>query len=269
MMSPTLLTKWDDWELMPPARAVPLDELPHALDPHIREVAMHYNANQGLTELLYLAGCGQAFDQSLFETFFLRLQSYRKMYSGPYMALHVRRGDKATEGRIFNLDETMAMARMYAPDSKQVFIATDDANVVEGAGLTPFEHSGFIFRWNRMSRMQGGEVNTMDSQHVAHHDSKTEAVQAVLDDTMALASADKLIGSWNSKFFRLAWLLNYLRRTAEERQESWCYDIFSGQDCSDRAAFAIDFCRKVLSMGVQYDGFCPGDLASQLAECMM
>lgn len=180
---------------------------------------------------------------------------------GDYIGLHVRHGDKKVEGPLASFQGTMGLATSHS-DLKSVFLATDDATVV--AGETPqYKEAGFEFTWTNWSRTAGGEPKTCSGLW-CHHNSEDSAVEAVLADTLALAHASVLVGSFNSNFFKFAWMLNWLRRSYAERTQDWCYDIATGLACNDRHEFVVQFIEQARAGGW---GVLPDPSTASVRDC--
>jgi len=121
-----------------------------------------------------------------------------------------------------------------------------EVNVSQGKCCDQYE-----WKWNEFHRHPGGEPDTCQNG-ICQHARDSRAIQAALDDTMGLAHASVLVGNFKSNFFKLPWILNYLRRTPEQRQEPWCWDVFANRTCHNRHEFVVDFWRKAMQSGVPF-----------------
>jgi len=214
-------------------------------------------------------GCSDDFDQVLFHMFLPRFNNEPRLFDGKYAAVHVRHGDKVYFGQTFTIHDLMGRLQATWPGTTDVFVATDDATVLTRDSLGGYMDQGFTFRWYKHARTPGGEPLSYDQSKVAHHDHSREAVVSAMSDLNNLALATVLVGNWNSMFFKLGWLLNYLRRTPEERQEQWCWDVFTDLPCNDRASFVMEFCQTMRARGnPKYDFNCPGNL-QEMAQCVL
>mmetsp|Transcript_65226 Transcript_65226/g.167878 ORF Transcript_65226/g.167878 Transcript_65226/m.167878 type:complete len:453 (-) Transcript_65226:167-1525(-) len=172
--------------------------------------------------------CSGRWGDLMLETYQPRLDAYEKPYTTPYAAVHVRHGDKAMLEKVSSLGQIMDGLRANWSSTHQVFIATDDANVLKGSSLDAYRKEGLHFRWTDGHRWPGGEkAHTL-------HESNEGALTAVLGDIMGLAHASVLVGSFGSQFFQIAWLLNVLRRSPKELSEPWCFDLSTGLSCNTR-----------------------------------
>jgi len=144
-------------------------------------------------------------------------------------------------------------------DLREVWLATDDASLMEQTSSC--EGEGYTISSASYSRQYGGESPTCDGQF-CHHDNSQDASTAVMSDMLQLASATVLIGNWNSNFFRIAWLLNYLRRSETERMEDWCWDVQSGLSCGDRQSFVTQWVQAAGGWGLP-EGSLPSGYAVQ------
>jgi hypothetical protein len=171
------------------------------------------------------AGCWPGYDQSMLTMFKSISDQFVPPIAGPYIAVHIRHGDKGGEGTLMPTSSAIdyILSRSDWNGLRNVHIATDDAMVFTELG----PYAGRLqFNANPFPRRAGGEKN---STHAFH-------AMPVIQDTLALAHADVLIGSFASNFFRVAWILNHLRRKSSD-VPNWCFDIFSNADCSARRAF--------------------------------
>lgn len=194
-----------------------------------------WTSNPQTTDLVFTdwAGCFSEYDSTILTMFSAFLQRPKAML-GSYVGIHVRHGDKINEGPISSLGDTMAMVSSSGSRLQEVWLATDDASLMEQTGA--YESEGYTFSSASYSRQYGGEPVTCDGLF-CHHDNSQEASSAVMTDILQLASATVMIGNWNSNFFRIAWMLNYLRRSESERMEDWCYDVLTRLPCGDRHSF--------------------------------
>lgn len=193
------------------------------------------------------AGCWSQFDHIILGMFKTLLKRPR-LVKEDYIGLHIRHGDKTVEGPVSSFKSIMALAEKH--HFKKVFLATDDSNVLNETQR--YTDAGFNFIWTSYTRQEGGEAPDTCYGLWCHHNNKQDAIYAVLNDTMALAQASVLVGNFNSNFFRLPWILNYLRRTDEERKEDWCHDVITGKSCSKRHDFVCQFVDFAREQGVPY-----------------
>merc|ERR1712187_529987 len=84
------------------------------------------------------------------------------------------------------------------------------------------------------------------------HSNSVDDINAVLEDAMSLAHASVLVGNFNSNMFKIPWLLNYLRRTPKQRQELWCWDVFTNSPCNTRKHFVANFVDEAITSGVPF-----------------
>lgn len=204
------------------------------------------------------AGCFPEYDAVMMGMFRGFLDGPKAM-SGSYIGIHVRHGDKINEGPISSLQETMSMVTSSGSALTDVWLATDDSSLLDMTS----DYQGYTFSSATYSRQSGGESATSDGLF-NHHDSGNEAADAVMADTLQLAQASVLIGNWNSNFFRIAWMLNYLRRSEAERAEDWCYDVLTGLPCNDRQSFVQEWVEQASRMGLP-EGALPS--ASAVQSC--
>lgn len=197
-----------------------------------------YGAAGGTYTMQCFVGCWPQFDDVVLTTFAPLMASMPRPFTSAFIGMHVRHGDKGGEGVLVSLDTLMTKAETSYGAINQVFLATDDARVIEEEVK---QFPGHQFNWaTGVNRHDGGEplsVNGMNS----NHDHNLPAIAAALQDTVNLAVADVMLGSYNSNFFRLSWVLNYLRRTQAERQVDWCFDGYTGTACVDRPNFVKAF----------------------------
>lgn len=248
--------EWEAWGLGLPGRPLKSWQSASGTNDERIEAAMGQWRDRWRDFLhVFWAGCGPHFDEIVGRVFSHRIAATPRPFAGSaYLGAHVRHGDKVVHGNIFSFEDILGRGAAAWPELRRVFLATDDADVLAQSG--DYSRQGFAFKWSNYSRQSGGEPFTYDGQAVSHHDTQDSAVAAVLADTVALAQASAIVGNWNSMFFKLGWLLNYLRRTPAERQQFWCWDVFSNQDCSSRRDFVVAFCQQVMSHGLQYDVAC-------------
>jgi len=200
-----------------------------------------------------LAGCWSPFDNTVWNMFEHLMASYRKPFSQNYVGLHVPHSDKAKEGVTANLSTVMQSVKAHPQWAalERLFLATDNVTVLQQE-ISSVEKEGFSFHWTKYERHVGGEPDSC-TEGVCHHDNdSTASIKAVLNDTLSLAHASVMVGSFNSNFFRLPWLLNYLRRSPEERAQPWCWDTFTGQPCHDRRKFVARFVRTAREGGERF-----------------
>jgi len=161
------------------------------------------------------------------QTFGPRLQAYRTPFNETYAAIHIRHGDKIHEvPRLFQLESALGILKTYWPDVKKVFLASDDAQVIDDAkkGLG----KNYTVRTTAdEERWIGGTPEVNYNEHV--HDDN--AVTAVLDDISGMASAPILIGAVHSNFFRTALTINVNLHAKLLRRKPWCWDDFHGRFC--------------------------------------
>lgn len=180
-----------------------------------------------------ITGCSQEYSDILLEIFGDRLASYLPPFE-TYVGMHVRGGDKAKEGKVFTFETFFQKVQALWNTAHNVFIATDDASVL-GPQLEPLKAQGYKFTWTgNEERWSGGTPVTASTDPGLRHVHDSGAVSAVLDDILGLARAPFLIGSMNSGFFRLAYLLNERMHAGMTRQSPWCWDIFMSMPCDVR-----------------------------------
>lgn len=257
--SEAVASEWESWGLEVPFEKMPDDNFALALaDPSLQsiddsfkvglrgywrgEAIGGFSGQVTTNNLVYSdwAGCWTSTYDTVLNHIFKKWYTSPRPLQGEYIGIHVRHGDKEVEGPLSTLEWTMTTAADHGKGLSNVFLATDDASVIQ-ADTVPWKAKGFDFTWTDFSRHVGGEPKACDDLF-CHHDNKDENIKAVLADTLALAQATVLVGNWGSNFFRLGWLLNYLRRTEEERQEDWCVDIMTNTACNgDRHEFVTQF----------------------------
>jgi len=178
------------------------------------------------------AGWGRLYLQS----FGPRLSAYRLPYKHPYVAFHVRKGDKEIEIRdggnqdMFqksgSVEGLLAILSQYWPHITSVFIATDDSNTVEHAAKAV--QGKYNITWSaNATRYPGGSPMAQFENHA----SNDGAVNGVLDDQAGLAAASVLIGASDSGFFNVARLLNINLHRGMHRIHPWCYDVYRHKTC--------------------------------------
>jgi hypothetical protein len=235
------------------------------LDPYFRAVVAGFWGGPDLTEWIMqegtflemfqnFAGCWSGFDESMLTMFKPLMDRFTPPIAGQYIGVHIRHGDKGGEGALISTNQVMdyIVGRSDWTGLTQVQIATDDANVF--TELSPYI-GRLQFNSNTMDRRAGGEASSKHSF----------AVDSVLQDTLSLARADVLVGSFASNFFRVAWILNHLRRTSLDASTNWCFDIFSNADCSDRKSF-VKYYVKYSKSDSGAAKFVPSDQVG-LADC--
>lgn len=108
----------------------------------------------------------------------------------PYSALHVRRTDKVgTEADFHGLDEYMPYVK-----HKNVYLATDDPKVVQGAIDTYPDYTFY-------NNLAGAKVASVSSRYT------DASLEGLLQDVFVLARADFLVGTFSSQISRLAYEL--------------------------------------------------------------
>lgn len=278
-------TEWASWGLQVPFEIMPTDEFAQVeLDPSLQVVDESFmvglrgpwrgepidamwSGDAATTNLAYSdwAGCWSSTYDVVVNTMFKGLMAQPKAVYGDYIGLHVRHGDKSVESTLLSFQQTMDAATEFST-LRSAFVATDDADVVSSQTQS-YQDLGYEITWTDYLRQAGGEAASCEGAY-CHHDSKDDAVKAVLADTMALAHASVLVGSFSSNFFRLAWLLNYLRRSEWEREEDWCRDVLTGLSCGgDRHAFVVDFVDQVRSGNLVPASLLPDPSTNSLRDC--
>jgi len=191
--------------------------------------------------------CEPEYLGNLLQTFGRRFAAYRAPFSRPYAGMHIRHGDKALEGRIYSFQAHMGQLTAGWPDVRRVFVATDDATVISER-VAHYRAEGYNLTWTAdEKRWAGGSPQTAPAYHPGHHANGTGAISALLKDVAGLARAAVLVGSFNSNFFRLAWLLNTGLHASEHRQ-AWCHDLYTGLQCNDLREQVMAFCRDLPRM---------------------
>jgi len=193
--------------------------------------------------------CGDRFLSNLLRVFEPKLKEPATGFKGSYAGVHVRHGDKVLESKVFPLKDFMHKLVEQWPDTKNVFVATDDADILKTNGTQEYTKAGYEFNWTVAHRYSGGEPTIVPKEwNVYSHDDNTGAVSAVLNDMLGLAQASFLVGNFESNFFRIGWLLNLASRahTSDEAtaNQSWCFDLYTGLDCSDGTDFLLKWCDK-------------------------
>lgn len=234
------------------------------------------------TELVYMgfAACMPAFDDTL-KSIFSNLLRKPGPIAGSYVGLHVGPGEDSNESAISSFQTTLALARTHS-NLTAVRLSTDDADVI--ASALQLKDAGTDITWAHAQNKSGREAAISARSHRdarrSHRDAQVgaavaqelgelqeavmdlqkdledsdereeAAVAAVISDTSALAHATVLVGNFKSQFFKLVWMLNWLRRTDEERAEDWCYDVMTGLSCSSRHAFVVQYADSAREKGV-------------------
>lgn len=187
--------------------------------------------------------CDAAFAAGALQTLRPRLAACPRPFGGAaYAALHVRRGDKAIEGKVFSLQAHLRELRRRWPDMRNIFLATDDADLLSRE-LEP----GYNVTWTENElRWSGGSPLSSAAYRPGHHDNSEGSLRALLADVAGLAHASVLVGSAQSNFFRTGWVLNGALHAAAapHRRRPWCYDLFVGAACDDRRRQVLAYCRK-------------------------
>lgn len=168
-----------------------------------------------------------SYDLSL-QTLGPRLQAYHTPFSEGYVGIHIRHGEKAHEiNQLVGISTVVDVLKKYWPHMKNVFLASDDSQVVTDAEKKL--GSGYTVRTTAdEQRRKGGTPESGINNHVHDDD---DAVNAVLDDISGLASASVMIGTLSSNFFSTAHTLNEHLHRQLKRQEPWCFDAHSATLC--------------------------------------
>lgn len=191
--------------------------------------------------------CSSDLEEFMIRVFSPFLKIHGEPYPGEsaYIGLHVRQGDKIIESPVYSFNESMKMVRRLWKDLHPVFVATHDANLIEGKEI--YEAEGYRFEL-------GGKTRTRSSESsVGHHLHDFPATSAALGDLAGLAYASTLVGNWNSGFFRLAWLLNGALHRNTQRKKPWCFDLASNLSCDCRRDFVEAACNKTGDKGIKRD----------------
>lgn len=165
-----------------------------------------------------------------------------------FVGIQVNKDSKDQAGKAITLDTlaTTAMATWGGVKAKtlQAYVATDDATadfklyVAKHTKKLPATAPQLpdLQVWLEFRLESGVVTETTAVKSKAATDAA--ATKVAMSDTVALAQADQLIGSFEVNSFKLSWMLNYLRRSAAQRAAlTWCKDAYSNLDCSDRASF--------------------------------
>lgn len=280
-----IAAEWESWGMQAPFERMTRQEWTDATsDPslldvdHSFQVFMHgpwqgeplsgdWTGDMYTKNLIYgdMSGCWDESYTTVLKNIFARLLKTPGGFTHEdYIGLHIRHGDKKVEGPLASFAETIGSARKFS-NLTNIFLATDDASVVLDA-TQDLQAKGFKFNYTHYERTEGGEPKTCKG-FSCHHDSRDIAVRAVIDDTLALAKASVLVGSWNSNFFRLAWLLNWLRRTEEQRKEDWCRDVMTGLACGNRQRFVWQFVERSADWSLVPKTLLPAPDSNTLTDC--
>jgi hypothetical protein len=125
------------------------------------------------------------------------IQSITHAISPPYVALHIRRGDKiVSEATRIEIDDYVAAIQRVAPKSKRVFIATDDYSVVE-----EFRQRFPVYQVFTLcsQKQQGHQQSTFNK---ACPDQKKSDTLNLLADIECISKADHFIGTFSSNIGR-------------------------------------------------------------------
>lgn len=210
------------------------------------------------------AGCWNSTYDTVLLQIFDKLLQRPPAISGDYIGLHVRHGDKQVEGALMSFQETLEIATAHS-SSRSIFLATDDASIIANE-ISAYKARGFNFTFTDYVRQVGGEAATCDGTY-CYHENNAETVKAVFADTLALAHASVLVGSFNSNFFRVAWMLNYLRRSEKQRNEDWCYDVMTKRPCNWRHQFVCEFVVFAQNSEDVPNGLLPDSSSLSLRDC--
>merc|ERR1719491_516878 len=108
------------------------------------EALGQWSGNPQTKDLVYAdwAGCFSEYDSLMLNMFSAFLERPKSMY-GSYVGIHVRHGDKVNEGPISSFEDTMAMVTSFGSGLREVWLATDDASLMDQTGL--YEIDGYTF----------------------------------------------------------------------------------------------------------------------------
>lgn len=209
-------------------------------------------------------GCWPQFDQVILDTFknpvgftdklgvvtapMTAVPTFTSATVQTYVGMQTNKDSTDQAGKAITLDTlaTIAMATWggVKADSLQAYVATDDATadfksyVMKHTNKLPATAPKLpaLQTWLEFRLASGVVTGATAVKTKAATDAAATTV--AMSDTVALAQADQLIGSFKVNSFKLSWMLNYLRRSAAQRTKlTWCKDAYSNLDCSDRASF--------------------------------
>jgi len=120
----------------------------------------------------------------------------------PYIAMHIRGGDKHTEYRLHPFQEYLNKAKWFKTlyGVKNIFLVSDDAMAISQATTEP---EGFNIIWSSNERDNGG---SQESTEVGQ-----EVMVKVLKDIFIAAQCQFWIGTMSSNFGDIIWELMVAR----------------------------------------------------------
>lgn len=116
--------------------------------------------------------------------------------------LHVRHGDKTREANVYPLQQYMVLMKHAFPDVRNVWLMTDDPQVIRDAAR---DYPDYRFMYTNMERRNGSAARDILRRQVS---GRTEAFFALVDAFIG-ADCDYFVGTMSSTLGRLVYMLHY------------------------------------------------------------